>query len=205
MIATHFRRCAALVVSIFHVLTISLFSVSNYAWAQSIDTEPPVIELEIVGEGVRGETQVFSVTVTDNVDVTSVTFHYRYDGEVEYSSAAMSLIPNTTVYTTSVDPGPSTANAIEYYVEARDGGDNRTLQGFSFDPLDRSLVSADAYTVVTQAEPASTGIPTNRKIIYGVLGLLVVGALAASSGGGSGGSSGGAGPAVPTQIIVEPF
>ena len=204
MTASHPQSYAALVISLFHLLTVTFFSISNTAWAQDLDAEPPVIEMEIVTEGVRGETQVFSTTVTDNVAVTSVMFHFRYDGDSDYSSAEMTLIPNTSVYTASVEPGPVSANAIEYYVEARDGGDNRTLQGFSFDPLDRALVSADAIAASASGE-IETSLTTSRKIIYGVLGLLVVGALAAASGGSSGDSSGGPGPDVPTQIVVEPF
>ena len=204
MTTSNFRRCTTVFIAVFHLLTMTLFSVSNTAWAQDLDSDPPVIELEIVNEGVRGETQVFSATVTDNVSVTSVMLNFRYDGETGYSSASMTLIPNTSIYTASLDPGPITANAIEYYVEARDGGDNRTLQGFSFDPLDRALVTADAITA--SAESQGTSLSTNRKIIYGVLGLLVVGALAASSSGSSGGgNTGRPGPEVPTQIIVEPF
>ncbi len=204
MTASNFRRFTTVFISVFHLLTMTLFAFSNVAWAQDLDSEPPVIELEVVNEGVRGETQVFSATVTDNVLVTSVILNFRYDGEAGYSSASMTLIPNTSIYTASLDPAPVTANAIEYYVEARDGGDNRTLQGFSFDPLERAMVSADS--VVASADTQGTSLSTNRKIIYGVLGLLVVGALAASSSSGSsGGGTGGQGPDVPTQILVEPF
>jgi len=204
MTTSHLRRIATVVISVFHLLTMTLFSIPNLAWAQNLDSEPPVIELEIVNEGIRGETQVFSATVTDNVAVTSVMLNFRYDGEQGYSSVSMSLIPNTSIYTASLENPPVSANAIEYYVEARDGGDNRTLQGFSFDPLDRALVSADAITASTDAPQAP--LSTNRKIIYGVLGLLVVGALAAGSSSSSGGSNtGGPGPEVPAQIIVEPF
>ena len=204
MTSSNFRRFATLVISVFHILTMTMFSISNTAWAQDLDSEPPVIELEIVNEGVRGETQVFSATVTDNVAVTSVMLNFRYDGEKNYSSASMTLIPNTSIYTASLASAPISANAIEYYVEARDGGDNRTLQGFSFDPLDRALVSADQITEPTDTQRAP--LSTNRKIIYGVLGLLVVGALAAGSSSSSGGgNTGGPGPEVPTQIIVEPF
>ncbi len=203
MTTSNVRRFTTVAISVFHLLTMTLFSISNTAWAQNLDSEPPVIELEIVNEGVRSETQVFSATVTDNIAVTSVMLNFRYDGERSYSSASMTQIPNTSIYTVSLDPGPINANAIEYYVEARDAGDNRTLQGFSFDPLDRALVTADAVT--SSVDTQGTSLSTNRKIIYGVLGLLVVGALAASSSSSSGGSTGGPGPDVPTQIIVEPF
>lgn len=204
MIAINIRRYIAFLVSIFHLLTVSMFMLPGAAIAQSVDDDPPVIEMEVVLEGVRGETQVFSASITDNIAVTTVTFHYRFDGDARYDSVEMALIPNTSVYTATVSAIADDANAIEYYVEARDGGDNRTLQGFSFDPLERSLVSADSIAVAT-ADTGVSSLSTNQKIIYGVLGLLVVGALAASSGGSSGGSTGGPGPQVPTQIFVEPF
>ncbi len=197
------KGLAVSLVSVVHIAAVNMFLLAGLATAQTTDSEPPVIDMEIVSEGVRGETQVFSATVTDNLAVTTVVFHYRFDGETDYSSSEMALIPNTNVYTASVEPDGSSPNAIEYYIEARDGGDNRTLQGFSFDPLDRTLVSQAAIASSSSSEGIS--LSTNRKIVYGVLGLLVLGALAASSSGSSGGSSGGPGPSVPTQIVVEPF
>ncbi len=185
--------------------------------AQDIDIDPPVIELQAVDEGVRGETQVFSSTVTDNEEVTSVTLHFRTDPDGVYEAREMKSIGGSDIYTISIETEDKSAELIQYYLEARDRGGNRTIQGFAFDPLERRLVTPEdratdpAPAPATQngpvAEPAAQEMSTGRKVLYGVLGVLVVGAIAAgaSSGGGDdNGGSGPTGPDIPLTITVEP-
>jgi len=158
---------------------ISLFAVlPNIALAQGVDVDPPVIELQAVEEGVRGETQVFTATLTDNNIVSSATLYYRFGSQARYSATPMSVIQGTDIYTASIDTGETSSGVIQYYLEAKDPSGNRTVQGFAFDPLERVLV--DTPTVVATTPPADTapssGLSTNKSVIYGVLGLVALGA-----------------------------
>jgi len=191
------RKQLSKITSTFVALTHMVFSVlvvaPGLAQAQSTDIDPPQIELELVEEGIRGETQVFSATVTDDNAVSSMTLHYRLGGDSAYVAAPMSPIEGTAIYTASVDTNGTNASAIQYYMEAKDAAGNRTVQGFAFDPFERLLV--DGAIAASDAAAAGSVIPvvapsrsTARKIAYGVIGLLVLGGLASASGGSSGGS-----------------
>jgi len=190
----------------------ALFSVllctTGLVQAQSLDVDPPTIELELVEEGVRGETQVFSATVTDNDQIASMTLHYRFGADSSYISTPMSVIAGTSIYTASIDTNDTAAGVIQYYMEARDAGDNRTVQGFAFDPFERTLVdegfnAAAESTAVSEPEAPAVvpGMSTQRKVAYGLIGLLVVGGLASALGGGD--SSGGGGQGDRIDVIIE--
>lgn len=199
--------------ALLHVILSVSLATSGLVHAQTPDVDPPTIELELVEEGVRGETQVFSATVTDNDQVSSMTLHYRFGGESAYVSTPMSAIAGTSIYTASVDTNGTDAGLIQYYMEARDAGDNRTVQGFAFDPFERALVDevvpavADSTAVQTPVEPevAAPRMSTQRKIAYGVIGLLVVGGLASSLGGSDGGGNPPSGQQTQVNIIVDPI
>jgi len=135
-----FSKFTSTFIALTHLVFSVLVAAPGLVHAQSADTEPPVIEFELVEQGVRGETQVFSATVTDDNAVSSMTLHYRFVNDSAYIAAPMSLIQGTDIYTASIDTNGSTASAIQYYMEARDAGGNRTVQGFAFDPFDRVLV-----------------------------------------------------------------
>ncbi|MGQ7844077.1 hypothetical protein ACUNV4_06360 [Granulosicoccus sp. 3-233] len=174
------------------------------AWAQDLDSSPPVIESRAVEQGFKGETQVFTATVTDDRGVAAVFLHYRLDGESVYQDRRMEPLGSTGIYSTSLTTD-SDVDVIQYYIEATDLAENRTLQGFAFDPIERELVEralpvADA----PAAEAPAPGMSTGRKVLYGVLGLVVVGALA-SAAGGSGSSGGTSDQNVDVTIVVEPL
>lgn len=204
-----FTRISSVFVAAAHVLWSVFMVAPGLVHAQSIDVDPPVIELEVVAEGVRGETQVFSATASDNNDISSMTLHYRFGTASNYDSVPMSQIAGTSIYTASVDTANASIDLIQYYMEARDAGGNRTVQGFAFDPFERILV--DDQAVLAEA-PAGTSavvpavapprISTQRKVVYGVLAALLVGGLAAASRGSSGG---GEAEQTDLTIIVDNF
>ena len=204
---TRFSKLTSVLVATAHLLA-SVFMVVT-AQAQVIDVDPPTIELEAVDEGIRGETQVFSATVEDNNEVSMMTLHYRFGNTSNYQSVPMSPIAGTSIYTASVDTSDTSITLIQYYMEARDSGGNRTVQGFAFDPFERVLVeqqevvaTAPAGTAVVPAAPVR--MSTQRKVIYGLLGVLVVGGLVAASSSSSG-SGGGADEEVDLTIFVDRF
>lgn len=195
---TH-RRPVSGTVALLYLIMYLFWGAPGAALAQGIDADPPSIEPAILVEGLRGDNQVFSATVTDNDVVSSVTLHYRLGDNGPYQRVPMDMLGSTGIYTVSIDSTeiPDTTETIHYYFEALDAAENRTLHGFAFDPLQRALV--DVPTVAAQpavAETASSGMSLQQKFIYGALGVLLIGVIA-SAGGGGGGSDAG----VPVTIV----
>lgn len=195
------RRVLTLTLSILHVIMQVVLVLPRDSWAQELDTDPPVIEFKPVAEGVKGDSQVFTATVTDDRSLESVVLHYRTDGESLYQNREMEALGSTAIFTTTIVTDERT-DVIQYYIEATDAAGNRTLQGFAFDPVERTLV--ERATEVAEAPPQVVpgGMSTRSKILYGVLGVVVVGALASAAGGGGGG---GESPQVDVTIEVDPL
>lgn len=195
------KRVTACLLVILQLSVVVLSAVPRLAMAQTTDIDPPVIEFEAISSGNTGDSQVFAATVVDNVSVKSVTLFYRFAEDTNYQTREMGMLGSSGIFTVTIDSSevPQSAGFIQYYLEAFDGVGNRTLQGFAFDPLERQLVTVTEVAVVPAAEPiAAEGMPLNRKIIYGAVGLLIVGVLASASGGGGGSSAG-----VPVTVVVD--
>lgn len=182
--------------------------------AQIQDFDAPIIGLDDQDEAPRDQDQVFAVTVTDDRALESVFFHFRFDAGEPYQSAAMTQVGGTDRYTYTISAVliEPAAPSIQYYIDARDEAGNRTLQGFAFDPIERLLIDAPIEPVATSetqssAEPeiVVNSMSTTQKVVYGVLGVLVVGALIAGSSSDSGDSSTGGGITVPVTITSEPL
>jgi hypothetical protein len=194
------RMIAGLIV--FFQLSMGLFStIPRLASAQATDIVPPVIDFEAIKTGTLGDSQVFAATVTDDVSVQSVELFYRFAENTGYQSRQMNMLGSSGIFTVTLDSLeiPEKANFVQYYIEAFDGVGNRALQGFAFDPLERQLVSLNEVAVTPAGESIPTdGMPLNRKIIYGAVGLLILGAIASSSSSGGGSSTG-----VPVTVVVD--
>lgn len=190
-----------LIVSIVAVVPVS-------GWAQTADAEPPLVDFQPVGKGVRGDSQVFTVTVSDNEVVASVILHYRFGEESLYETREMQALGDTDIYTATIvtNDAAEAVISIQFYIEASDAAGNRTLEGFAFDPFERLLVdqelavaeSSEQLPIESSATP-SVGISTGRKVLYGILGVIVVGALASSSSGG------GVQAGVDLTVVVDPL
>lgn len=165
-------------------------------WAQSslqLDLEPPVIVLEEQKTGVAGADQLFSVEVTDDRRVTSVVLYYRYKGDAQFTSVPMGNEIGTSQFTHTLQTSAADPRDLEYYILAEDPAGNRSIKGFVFDPLVRTLTS-DVSPVTPVAGESASGF--DRRIWWGLAGLLVIAVVAGASGGDGGGSStsGGGGP-----------
>ena len=184
--------------------------ISTTANAQALDFEPPLIGADASTEVFRGEPQVFTVTATDNQGVNSLVIYYRLGPDAEYRSGSMQRIGDTDLFSFTIPAQsiPATVNVIQYYIEASDFEGNRTLEGFSFSPVERVLLDKPA--TVAGSESGQSGesssllgsLSTTQKVVFGVLGLVVVGALVAVASD-SGGDSVQSDPAVPVTIVVE--
>lgn len=184
------------------VLQLFMLVMPSSSWAQTLDTDPPRIDFKPVVEGLKGDSQVFSATVSDDKEVEAVMLHYRLDNESVYQNRTMSPIGSTGIFSTTLKVD-KTVEVIQYYIEATDKAGNRTLQGFAFDPIERKLLDRQVPAAQTSNTVPEPGMSTGRKILYGVLGLVVVGAIASAAGGSdSGGSSA---PDVPVTITVSPL
>lgn len=168
--------------------------------AQTLDTEPPEVGFDTVDEARKGDSQVFTVTATDNQIIQSIVIFYRMGPDADYQSANMMQIGETDLYTLTIPANsiPESTELIQYYIEAKDQAGNRTLQGFSFDPAERVLIDSGSALAgntpqkAQEEESALGSLSTTQKVVYTALGVILVGALIAAAGSSdSGGSSGG--------------
>lgn len=156
------------------------------ASAQNFDAEPPVIEHDVVESAAADDVQSFSANVADDVELNSVRFLYRFEGDSQYTSIDMSRVASSSTYTAQVETVLDDPRAIQYYFEARDGSGNRTLRGYNFSPLVR-LIEVPQLAQVPVVDEGPKGF--NRRPLYYVVGGLVAAALVGAliSGGSSGG------------------
>jgi len=206
------RRGIAGVLACSQIMLSLLASGLSPAYAQTLDTEPPRLSIDALEEADKSEAQVFTVTATDNQSIGSVTLFYRLDSESEFQDGEMQRSGESDrfSFTLPAEDISSSVNTVQYYIEARDDAGNRMLQGFSFDPLERVLLDqSESVSSNTPASSESTSLlsslSTGQKVVIGVAGIIVIGALVSAGGGGSDGDSSGAGPGVPVEITVEPL
>jgi len=160
------------------------------------------LEFEPIGSGHKGDSQVFAVSVVDNDQVETVNLYFRFSEQDPYRSKKMELLGSSGIYSVKLEAKdlPIDATFIQYYLEATDTAGNRALQGFAFDPIERTLVDATQLTEATAESPAEAGgLSFGQKLLYGVAAVLVVGAIASASGGGGVSSA----PGVPVTIVVD--
>lgn len=186
------------------LLTFCLFLVgTTQSLAQSLDVDPPTLVLEEIDQGIIGETQVFTVTAEDEQALESVILYHRFVGDDSYTDSAMLRVGSTKIFSASVETTTEDPRDIEYYVQAQDSGGNKAIKGFAFDPLVRDMV-ADVIATAAVTSGSGIGMSRNRKILYGVLGVLAIGLLA-SQGGGSSSGGGTTTQTSPVNLEVNPL
>lgn len=159
------------------------------------DFQAPIIELEALAQSPADDSQVFSARVIDDRAIKDVTVYIRRQGQLPFQPYTMTAIANTDYYSASVSTDPTDLRAIEYYLQARDEGGNRTVSGFAFDPYRRDITAAGSPLPTLSAEqqrrdnvPAGglDEVDTDRRgwwrIALGVLAVGTLAALASSSG-----------------------
>ena len=166
------------------------------------DIESPIIEIEAVLEADAGETQVFTALVADDRLLKDVTLYHRRAGRQAFDRAVMLPRGIAGYYGVELSTDPTDLRAIEYYVQARDQGGNRSISGFAFDPYQRKInanntLAEPVVELSTPAEPiaqaTATPIDVTPKPIrkssntkWLAIGLaVVVGTVIASSGSSS--------------------
>jgi len=150
--------------------------------APNIDS-PPITEKIPAGERVT-----IHATVTDNVGVKNVTIFYRDMGETNFKREEMRQEPGTDDYSATLPD--IIAPGIEYYIQATDQAGNTLLHGHTFAPLTLNVSPSaspqeekGAVAAAPQGEEAAESKKGISKWVWIGLGVLAVGAIAASSGG----------------------
>lgn len=187
------------------------------ALAQSSpDIRSPVIELNVLAESPADNTQVFTAQVIEDILLKDVFLYHRRAGKIPFTPVAMEQVGDSNNYSVTLDTDPTDLRSIEYYIQARDEGGNRTVEGFAFDPYTRVLIASETAAKVevaptsTASEPATTRATntTKSKVRWWhiVAGIVVVGAAASLASGDS--SDGGTVPpsgTVPLTVnVIEP-
>jgi hypothetical protein len=142
----------------------------NKLYVFQYDTTPPVLGTASVtpSSPVGGQSIDVSTSVTDNVEVSSVTLYYRDASSASWSSVAMSL--TGSVYRANIGSF-SKGSIIAYYVTAEDASGNTAST-----PADAPL----SYHTLTVGEPpAAPGVDWTSVLIGAVLGAFI--AIIASS------------------------
>lgn len=191
------KRVLSSCFAVWFAVTQALFGVAP-AFAQQtgsvMDLDPPLIEHEIIPEVESSTRQTFVAAVVDDDELESVRMFYRFSGEPTYSSILMNRVSFSSSYIAQINTDPNTATTIEYYIQARDKSGNRTVRGYAFNPLMRSITVDDdglagdsSNTGLKDASATKEARP--RKTLYIVIGVLAVGLLVSLANGGGSKSS----------------
>jgi len=170
-----------------------------YAQNDLIDVEPPLIEHTIVSAVEAASRQSFFATVVDDAELDSVSLYYRFQDDPAYSTVLMNRVSYSSTYTVHIPTDPDSARNIEYYIQARDKAGNRTVRGYAFNPLLReiNLPTTAAEPVATETQPGMfESIGKRKTVLYVVLGVLAVGAIAVAA------DSGGDEPSCPNNLCT---
>lgn len=176
------------------VLLLLVWVVTQHSYAQSIDTQAPIIELEELSESVADLTQVFTVQIAEDGQLKDATLYYRREGQLPFTPAPMEALGDTGYFSVSIPTDATDIRTIEYYVQARDGAGNRTVNGFAFDPYKRTLsASPSSFKAQTDGNGSLVAVPVTsqagvkppllkRRWVQITLSVLAVGALASLAG-----------------------
>lgn len=181
----------------------------NLAMAQSSpDIRSPVIELEVIVEAQASDSQVFTAQVIEETLLKDVLLYHRRAGQQPFIPVKMSQVENSDNFSVTLRTDPMDLRAIEYYIQARDEGGNRTVEGFAFDPYTRVLI-ANETVINTTTAPAAPSTETATAKSTGrlrwwhiVAGVVVVGAVASLAGGDSGENDQNADGTVPLTLNI---
>ncbi len=175
------------------ILVMSVSPVSVLLAQSGFDTQAPVIEHEAIATAQADFKQIFTAQVADNGTLKDIILYHRRDGQSPFQANPMRPIGSSSYYVASLDTDPEDLRTIEYYFQARDEGGNRTVEGFAFDPYQRTLlqnplIQSDAKAIKPIDTTASNSKPSIRWW-HVALGVLAAGAIASASGGSGGNSS----------------
>ncbi|MEE9335276.1 MAG: hypothetical protein V3U65_14400 [Granulosicoccaceae bacterium] len=191
------KRVLSSCFAVWFAVTQALFGVAPTFAQQTgstIDLDPPLIEHEIISEVESNTRQTFVASVVDDDELESVRMFYRFSGEPTYSSVLMNRVSYSSSYIAQINTDPNIATTIEYYIQARDQSGNRTVRGYAFNPLMRSITVEDAGLAGNTRntglkDTSATESGRSRKTLYIVIGVLTLGLLASLANSGSSKSS----------------
>ena len=185
---------AAWLLTLFVFITVNFHAPIARAQSVNVDFEVPEISTEQTSGGVQGQRQVVEAIATDNRAIKEVQLFYRFRGDSEYTEVLMQQRGTSSVYFSEIPTVGINATELQYYLRAEDTSGNSVLRGFSFAPLVWSLVSdpSDSPETVPETETETQPVTPSGKtstVLYYVLGVLAVGAVAAIAARGGGSST----------------
>ncbi len=170
-----------------------------------VDLDPPVIsDLTLATQVRSGEPFTMEITVSDDSPIARVSVFYRVKGETTFREREM-VTANGVIYQATVPAEFMVPAGLEYYFVARDGYDNVASRGNSNVPLSLQIMpGAGPVSETSVSGPLpETAMPhpsmdqpsagERTKPWKWLVGLAVVGLVAAATGGG-GDDSGGTEP-----------
>lgn len=170
------------------------FGVSQ-ANAQDNDTVAPVIQ-EASVKITPDNKHSFSANIIDNVSVHRVLLSFRQKNAANYRTVSMQRSSDVDWFEATLANQIPADATIDYVIQAVDGAGNDARKTYKFHPMltdnnqSNSLpFDTDKATETGAAERPETVKPAKRinvkTVMYGLLGVLAVGAVAASLDAGT--------------------
>lgn len=198
------QRCLSALLAATMALMSTYIPLAQAQNVEVLDLRPPVINYDPIPSGRAGDTHVFTAQVLEERSLLSVILYHRFAGDGPYASTEMLPLGNN-LFSASVVTDETDVRNIEYYIQAEDADGNRTIKGFSFDPLIKEIISDNAEAIVATAAASSTAASETsggNRWVWGLLGLVVV-AVAAGAASGGGGSGGSTSTIQPSTVVLE--
>jgi len=138
-----------------------------------------------------GDQLNFTVEASDDGIVETVIFVYKYEVDIDFHELLMQPNETNTLFSAQLPNDNRLSGKLFYYYLATDNDGNINTEGFVFDPLQRQIVFNTALSIegpetTTSNTPANSNpedVPKRSvNVLYVVLGVLAVGALAGLAG-----------------------
>ena len=131
-----------------------------------IDTQAPTITHTHPGDQDIDQEFTITATITDDVEVTSATLHYRLEGAGTYKTRTMSADGN--VWSTIIPAEEMQKGVLQYYITATDAAGNMQNWGAEDDPNWLTVVEPKK-----KEEKATPGFDLSLLIVaIGILALM---------------------------------
>jgi len=153
------------------------------------DVEPPVVIFDETDTEIEAGIKTFTVAVTDNVGVASVTLYYKDATDMVFKTKTMrQSTTDPNIYTADLSLDPVISDKLEIYIRADDVSGNSIFEGQKFSPLTFTIVPVDTgatEVISTVTEPDETQKAEEKEGMPAWAWVLIGLGVAALASGGS--------------------